>query len=72
MDEEIKELLDERIREGLNNLTFDEEGATEAVKNLEILYKLRIEEEKIEFNADDQYNRRVLEESKKSSKNLIQ
>ena len=64
MDEEIKELLDERIREGLNNLTFDEEGATEAVKNLEILYKLRIEEEKIEFNADDQYNRRVLEESK--------
>ena len=46
MDEEIKELLDERIREGLNNLTFDEEGGTEALKNLEILYKLRIEESK--------------------------
>ena len=65
MDEEIKETLDGKIQSELENLPLlDEEGAGKVVNNLETLYKLRLEEKKLELEENDRYSRRVLEEEK--------
>lgn len=66
MDENsIKELLSEEIAEEIQALSTLEAGSKEkstAIDDLTKLYKLRIEENKSEWEADEKYNRRVMED----------
>ena len=66
MDENnIKELLNEEIAEeiqALSTLTSGSKEKSTAIDDLTKLYKLRIEENKSEWDADEKYNRRVLED----------
>lgn len=66
MDENsIKELLNEEIAEEIQALSILEAGSKEksiAIEDLTKLYKLRIEENKSEWEADEKYNRRVMED----------
>lgn len=66
MDEiSIKELLSEEIAEEIQALSDMSSGSKEksmAIDDLTKLYKLRIEENKSEWDADEKYNRRVMEE----------
>lgn len=66
MDENsIKELLSEEIAEEIQALSTLEAGSKEkstAIEDLTKLYKLRIEENKSEWEADEKYNRRVMED----------
>ena len=66
MDENsIKELLSEEIAEEIQALSTLETGSKEkstAIDDLTKLYKLRIEENKSEWEADEKYNRRVMED----------
>lgn len=66
MDENsIKELLNEEIAEEIQALSTLEAGSKEisiAIEDLTKLYKLRIEENKSEWEADEKYNRRVMED----------
>lgn len=66
MDENsIKELLSEEIAEEIQALSTLEAGNKEkstAIDDLTKLYKLRIEESKSEWEADEKYNRRVMED----------
>lgn len=66
MDENsIKELLSEEIAEEIQALSVLEAGSKEkstAIDDLTKLYKLRIEENKSEWEADEKYNRRVMED----------
>ena len=66
MDENsIKELLSEEIAEEIQALSTLEAGSKEkstAIDDLTKLYKLRIEESKSEWEADEKYNRRVMED----------
>lgn len=66
MDENsIKELLSEEIAEEIQALSTLEAGSKEkstAIDDLTKLYKLRIEENKNEWEADEKYNRRVMED----------
>lgn len=67
MDEEIKELLDEEIKSRIENLGTASPGTDEdndAVSNLNTLYKLRLEEKKIDADVDDKNARRVQENEK--------
>lgn len=67
MDEEIKELLDEEIKSRIENLEIVSPGTDEdndAVSNLNTLYKLRLEEKKIDADVDDKNARRVQENEK--------
>lgn len=67
MDEEIKELLDEEIKSRIENLETVSPGTDEdndAVSNLNTLYKLRLEEKKIDADVDDKNARRVQENEK--------
>lgn len=66
MDENsIKELLSEEIAEEIQALSTLDAGSKEkstAIEDLTKLYKLRIEENKSEWEADEKYNRRVMED----------
>lgn len=66
MDENsIKELLNEEIAEEIQALSTLAAGSKEkstAIEDLTKLYKLRIEENKSEWEADEKYNRRVMED----------
>ncbi len=66
MDENsIKDLLSEEIAEEIQALSTLEAGSKEkstAIEDLTKLYKLRIEENKSEWEADEKYNRRVMED----------
>lgn len=58
-----KELLEERIGLEFDNLDdLEGEEKSKAIEDLVKLYKLRIEEEKVEIEADEKYNRRVMED----------
>lgn len=56
---EIKDLLDEVIETELHNLEapLSGEDKSEAIKNLAVLHKLRIEEVKAETDAEDKQRR---------------
>ena len=61
----IDELLNEEIADEINALSELEAGSNEksaAIEDLTKLYKLRIEENKSSWDADDKYNRRIMDE----------
>lgn len=61
----IDELLNEEIADEIKALSQLEPGSNEksaAIENLTKLYKLRIEENKSSWDADDKYNRRIMDE----------
>lgn len=64
MEEDIQTLLNEEIAAEIKMLSDLEPGSKEqtvAVCNLAKLYQLRIDENKNEWDADEKYNRRVME-----------
>lgn len=66
----IDELLNEEIADEIKALSQLEPGSDEksaAIEDLAKLYKLRIEENKSSWDADDKYNRRIMDE--KSNEN---
>lgn len=72
MDEEIKELLDEEIKSRIENLATVSPGTDEdndVVSNLNTLYKLRLEEKKIDADVDDKNARRVQENARRVQEN---
>lgn len=65
MEENIKELLSGEIVKEISSLSGLEAGSKEkstAIEDLTKLYKLRIEENKGEWDAEEKYNRRVMED----------
>lgn len=64
MDMNSRDLLEQAIVTELENLGSLPEGESKsnAVNNLVALYKLKIDEEKIDVDADEKYNRRVMED----------
>lgn len=61
----IKDLLNEEIAMEIQNLSEFKAGSDEkssAIDDLAKLYKLRIEENKSEWDVDEKYDRRVMEE----------
>ena len=61
----IDELLNEEIADEIKALSELEAGSNEksaAIEDLTKLYKLRIEENKSLWDADDKYNRRIMDE----------
>jgi hypothetical protein len=59
MDEEIKDLLGEEIKSGIQDLSSLPSGSKEkssAIEDLVKLYKLRIEETKNEWDFNEKYN----------------
>lgn len=72
MDEEIRNLLSEEIKTEIEDLSSLEAGSKEksqAVENLATLYRLKIEESKADWDADEKYNRRIMEENQQSVEN---
>lgn len=64
MEKDIKELLSEEIAAEIENLSGFADGSKEkstAIEDLTKLYKLRIEENRNDWDADEKYNRRVME-----------
>lgn len=64
-EKSIEELLSEEIAEEIQALAYLESGSKEqsaAIDDLTKLYKLRIEENKSVWEADEKCNRRVMEE----------
>lgn len=60
----IKDLLNEEIAAEIQDLSLLNAGSKEkssAIEGLAKLYKLRIEENKNEWDADEKYDRRVME-----------
>lgn len=65
MNENINELLDEEIAAEIQFISEMKGGSTEkskAISDLATLYKLRIEENKNLWEADEKYDRRKMEE----------
>lgn len=65
MNENINELLDEEIAAEIRSISEMKGGSTEkskAISDLATLYKLRIEENKNLWEADEKYDRRKMEE----------
>ena len=65
MEKDIKELLSEEIAAEIENLSGLADGSKEkstAIEDLTKLYKLRIEENRNDWDADEKYNRRVMED----------
>ncbi len=65
MNENINELLDEEIAAEIQSISEMKGGSTEkskAISDLATLYKLRIEENKNLWEADEKYDRRKMEE----------
>lgn len=75
MDENsIKELLNEEIAEeiqALSTLTSGSKEKSTAIDDLTKLYKLRIEENKSEWDADEKYNRRMMEDESNVRENEV-
>lgn len=64
MKEELKNLLAEEIKSEIQDLSSLSPGSKEkstAIEDLAMLYKLKIEETKIELDYDDKQNRRIME-----------
>jgi hypothetical protein len=65
MDEDIRSLLESEIKEEIRALSALDDGSNEksmAIDDLAKLYKLRIEEIKAEWDFDEKYNRRIMED----------
>lgn len=65
MNENINELLDEEIASEIQSISEMKDGSTEkskAIDDLATLYKLRIEENRNLWEADEKYDRRKMEE----------
>lgn len=65
MNENINELLDEEIAAEIRSISEMKDGSTEkskAIGDLVTLYKLRIEENRNLWEADEKYDRRKMEE----------
>lgn len=65
MNENINELLDEEIAAEIRSISEMKDGSTEkskAIDDLATLYKLRIEENRNLWEADEKYDRRKMEE----------
>lgn len=65
MNEKINELLDEEIAAEIQSISEMKNGSPEkskAINDLSTLYKLRIEENKNLWEADEKYDRRKMEE----------
>ena len=65
MNENINELLGEEIAAEIQSISKMKDGSTEkskAISDLATLYKLRIEENKNLWEADEKYDRRKMEE----------
>lgn len=65
MNENINELLDGEIAAEIQSISEMKDGSTEkskAISDLATLYKLRIEENKNLWEADEKYDRRKMEE----------
>lgn len=65
MSENINELLDEEIAAEIQSISEMKNGSPEkskAINDLSTLYKLRIEENKNLWEADEKYDRRKMEE----------
>lgn len=63
-DVETKELLDELIRmmvDDIETLSTGSEEMTRAVENLNKLYRLKIDESKVNWDADEKYDRRTMD-----------
>lgn len=72
MDEEIRNLLSEAIKTEIEDLSSLEPGSKEksqAIDNLATLYHLKIEESKADWDADEKYNRRIMEKNQQSVEN---
>lgn len=73
MDEKsTKELFEEEIRnqiEDLSSLNAGSEEKSKAIDDLAKLYRLKIEETKVDWDADEKYNRRVMEENQLLTEN---
>jgi hypothetical protein len=67
MNDEIRDMLNEEIKTGiqdLSNLNPGSEEKTKAINKLATLYKLRIEEGKVDLDYNEKYYRRVMEDEK--------
>lgn len=65
-DKRIEELLGEEIAaeiEAISELPLGSKEKSTAIDDLTKLYKLRIEENKILWDVDEKYNRRVMDEN---------
>lgn len=65
MDEEIKKMLGEEIKAEICDLTTLQPGSKEkssAIEDLATLYKLRIEETKVEVDLNEKQNRRGMDD----------
>lgn len=68
MDEEIKGLLEEEIKEEIRSLSELDSGSKEksaAIDDLAKLYKLKIEDTKIDFDYGEKYEARASDEQLK-------
>lgn len=68
MDEEIKGLLEEEIKEEIRSLSELDSGSKEkstAIDDLAKLYKLKIEDTKVDFDYGDKYEARESDEQLK-------
>ena len=64
MAEEIKELLDREIADEIRKLSSLSDGSkekSEAIEDLTKLYRLKIDESKMELDVDEKYSRREME-----------
>ena len=64
MAEEIKELLDREIADEIRKLSSLSDGSkekSEAIEDLTKLYRLKIDESKMEWDVDEKYSRREME-----------
>lgn len=64
MAEEIKELLDKEIADEIRKLSSLSDGSkekSEAIEDLTKLYRLKIDESKMEWDVDEKYSRREME-----------
>lgn len=65
--DKIKELLNDEIEtrfKELNELDINSDEYAKTVKSLETLYKLRIEELKVEVDSEEKLNRRILDDKR--------
>jgi hypothetical protein len=70
MDEEIKNLLEKEIKDEIQNISALESGSHEkssAINDLATLYKLRIEETRTDWDVDEKYNRRIMDNEQRQS-----
>ena len=75
MDEQsTRDLFEGEIRsqiEDLSSLNAGSEEKSRAIDDLAKLYRLRIEESKAEWDADEKYNRRMMEAEQNETENAL-